>query len=231
MPLSPSRIQRLALGGAAVATLAGVLLIWVGISGMIFDGSSGPAAARSPVPTNVPRRPPVLTEPADVLLRTFARPMNRSVPQAVYIPRIGVAAPLMQLGLDSRGAIENPPLAPANIAGWYRHGPAPGQRGPAVITGHLDTSTGPAVFARLDRVRRGDQIQVMRSDGSVAVFVVDKREHVAKKDFPTARVYGDVDYPGLRLVTCDGVFDRTAHSYKGNTIVYAHLVRAYHPPG
>nr|BFE81464.1 hypothetical protein GCM10020093_040650 [Planobispora longispora] len=71
----------------------------------------------------------------------------------------------------------------------------------------------------------------MRSDGSVAVFVVDKRERVSKKDFPTARVYGDVDYPGLRLVTCGGVFDRAAHSYKGNTIVYAHLVRAYHPPG
>ncbi|GAA3440658.1 hypothetical protein GCM10018955_00960 [Planomonospora venezuelensis] len=172
-----------------------------------------------------------MTEPADVLMRTFARPMGKSVPTAVYIPRIGVAAPLMQLGLDASGAIENPPLNPANIAGWYRHGPAPGQRGPAVITGHLDTRTGPAVFARLAAVRRGDQIQVMRSDGSVAVFVVDRREHVAKKAFPTARVYGKVDYPGLRLVTCGGAFDRAAHSYKGNTIVYAHLVRAYHPPG
>ncbi|MBG0830854.1 class F sortase [Planomonospora sp. ID67723] len=198
---------------------------------MISGGGSAPVAAgQSAVPTNIPRRPPSLTEPADVLIRTFARPMGESVPTAVYIPRIGVAAPLMQLGLDATGAIENPPLDPANIAGWYRYGPTPGQRGPAVITGHFDTRTGPAVFARLDKVRRGDQVQIMRSDGSVAVFVVDRREHVAKKDFPSARVYGDVKYPGLRLVTCGGAFDRTAHSYRGNTIVYAHLVRAYHPP-
>ncbi|GIH90747.1 class F sortase [Planobispora siamensis] len=229
MPPTPSRTQLLALGGAVAAAVAGIALIAFGVAGMVSGG--GPGTAAEPVPTHVPRHPPVLTEPADVLARTFARPMGRSVPRAVYISRIGVAAPLMQLGLDAEGAIENPPLSPANIAGWYRHGPAPGQSGPAVITGHLDTRTGPAVFARLDEVRRGDQIHVMRSDGSVAVFVVDKRERVAKEDFPTARVYGDVDYPGLRLVTCGGVFDRGAHSYRDNTIVYAHLVRAYHPPG
>ncbi|MCK2217469.1 class F sortase [Actinomadura sp. ATCC 31491] len=155
--------------------------------------------------------------------------MRAARPTAVYIPSVGVAAPLMELGLDARGAIQNPPLDHPNLAGWYRYAPVPGQRGAAVITGHLDTRSGPAVFARLKDVKRGDQVQVLRADRSVAVFVVDRVEHAPKSGFPAAKVYGKVSYPGLRLVTCGGTFDRQAHSYRDNTIVYAHLAAPYYP--
>jgi hypothetical protein len=73
-----------------------------------------------------------------------------------------------------------------------------------VITGHLDTRSGPAVLARLKDVGRGDQVQVLRADRSVAVFVVDKVEHTPKTRFPADRVYAKLPYPGLRLVTCGG---------------------------
>ncbi|MEV0229464.1 class F sortase [Nonomuraea sp. NPDC050786] len=211
--------QRLLRTGAAVVSLAGLLLIGLGISGFFSDEPEpGPVAATNPVPS-VPGVPS----------GRVAAPMRAARPTAVYIPSIGVAAPLMELGLDAQGAIENPPFDPPNQAGWYRYGPVPGQRGAAVITGHLDTRSGPAVFANLKNVKRGDQVQVMRADHSVAVFVVDKVEHTPKRSFPVKKVYAKLSYPGLRLVTCGGTFDRQAHSYVDNTIVYAHLAAPYYP--
>ncbi|MFC4113548.1 class F sortase [Nonomuraea zeae] len=221
-----TRGQRAIWAGAAVVSLAGVLLIGLGFSGIV-GGEPAATVRRQPrdvapaVPTEVPLNGVPLTK--------AAKPMKAARPTAVYIPSIGVAAPLMELGLDERGAIQNPPFDPPNLAGWYRYGPVPGQRGAAVITGHLDTRTGPAVFASLKNVKRGDQVQVLRADRSVAVFVVDKVEHTPKSGFPAKKVYGKLAYPGLRLVTCGGAFDRQAHSYRDNTIVYAHLAAPYYP--
>ncbi|MFC4063179.1 class F sortase [Planomonospora corallina] len=234
----PGRARRPALGAAALAAGFGLLLCGLGVGRIVAEGNAAPSARgalpveaqRPAVRTALPQGPIVPVEAGGTLVDTFAPPMPASPPTALHIPRIGVTAPLMRLGLDGTGAIENPPLDEPGLAGWYVHGPTPGEAGPAVITGHLDTRTGPAVFARLDRLRRGDQVQVLRTDGSVAVFVVDRREHVTKDAFPTARVYGHVDRPELRLITCGGVFDHAAHSYRGNTIVYAHLARA-HPAG
>lgn len=217
------------LAGAAVVCVAGVALIGFGVSGML-TGTAPVAAEQTSAPAKAKdSHAPSLTDAPDVLVSRVAKPMKAVRPTAIYIPRIGVSAPLMELGLDAKGAIQNPPFSPANIAGWYRYGPVPGQRGAAVITGHLDTRTGPAVFAHLRTLKRGDQVQVLRADRSVAIFVVDKMEHTRKAAFPTRKVYGKVTYPGLRLVTCGGPFDAKAHSYKENTIVYAHLAYAYHP--
>ncbi|MBG0818078.1 class F sortase [Planomonospora sp. ID82291] len=233
----PSTGRRPAFGAAVLATGAGLLLCGLGVGRILVEEGVLSAAAGRPAPpaevssaaspADTPRRPLVPVASGGSLAYTFARPVKRSVPLTVHIPRIGVTARVMRLGLGAGGAIENPPLDPPDLAGWYTGGPAPGERGPAVITGHLDTRTGPAVFARLDRLRRGDQIQVLRRDGAVAVFAVDGSELAAKDAFPTARVYGDVDYPALRLVTCGGAFDHATRSYTGNTIVYAHLARVY----
>lgn len=228
MPQPPG--QKAILAGAGVVSVAGVLLIGFGVSGMLTGTEQQqPVAAQKTTQKTTQKAAPALTEPPEVLVSRVAKPMKAVKPTAVYIPRIGVSAPLMELGLDAKGGIQNPPLSPANIAGWYRYGPVPGQKGAAVITGHLDTKTGPAVFAYLRNLRRGDQVQVMRADSSVAIFVVDKVEHTQKKTFPTEKVYGKVAYPGLRVVTCGGVFDKKAGSYKENTIVYAHLAYAHYP--
>ncbi|MFI6322240.1 class F sortase [Nonomuraea sp. NPDC050556] len=209
---------------AGVVCVAGVGLIGYGVTGMLSSSPETPVVAERAEPSA-----PTLTDPPEVLVSRVAKPMKAVKPTAVYIPRIGVSAPLMELGLDAKGAIQNPPFSPANVAGWYRYGPVPGQRGAAVITGHLDTRSGPAVFAYLRNLRRGDQVQVLRADRSVAIFVVDRVEHTQKATFPTSKVYGKVAYPGLRVITCGGAFDSKAHSYKENTIVYAHLAYGYHP--
>src|SRR6266508_2204419 len=103
-----------------------------------------------------------------------------------------------------------------------RAGAAPGQRGSAVILGHVDTrKDGPAVFYQLERLRPGDTIRVRRRDGRTAAFQVDSVERFPRERFPTSRVYGPLDYPGLRLVTCGGLFDYQRHQYQDNVMVFA----------
>ena len=75
-------------------------------------------------------------------------------------------------------------------AGWYEPGPEPGERGPAVIAGHVDSTDGPAVFYRLRELQRGNLIIIRRADGSVVRFRVEGLERWPKSEFPTRRVFG-----------------------------------------
>jgi sortase (surface protein transpeptidase) len=140
------------------------------------------------------------------------------------IPAIGVDTPLLELGLHTDGTIEVPPVAGDAPAGWYRNLASPGEVGPAVVIGHVDSARdGPAVFFRLRDLRAGDRITVARADGRTVVFTVDRVAAFPKAAFPTAEVYGGVDHSALRLVTCGGEFDRYRREYKGNVIAFASL--------
>jgi sortase (surface protein transpeptidase) len=108
-------------------------------------------------------------------------------------------------------------------AGWFAEGPAPGQPGPAVIAGHVDSNTGPAVFYRLRDLRPGDQLAVTRADGSRLRFVVEVARSFPKTGFPTDAVFGPTPAAELRLVTCAGTFDRARGSYRDNLVVFARL--------
>ena len=107
-------------------------------------------------------------------------------------------------------------------AGWYTGSPVPGAVGPAVIAGHVHWTGIPAVFAHLADLARGDRIVVSRSDGTTVTFSVDRVATYAKTRFPTALVYGPLDAPGLRLITCGG-YDTVARAYEANVIVFASL--------
>lgn len=128
---------------------------------------------------------------------------------------------LVRLGRDAAGALEAP--ADFAVAGWFVHAPTPGELGPAIIAGHVDSERGPAVFFRLHHLVRGDEIQVERADGRTAVFRVVAVERHAKEAFPTAAAYGDTDHAALRLITCGGAFDRASGHYRENLIVFARL--------
>ncbi|MEV4259501.1 class F sortase, partial [Spirillospora sp. NPDC049652] len=146
-----------------------------------------------------------------------------AVPERVEIPAAGVRAAVMPVGQNRDGTVEVPPFDAAGRVGWYRGGPPPGARGSSVLLGHYDDRSGPAAFYRLHTVRPGAVVKVARSDGRTALFRVDAVEQVPKWGFPGSRVYGDVRYAGLRLITCGGRYDRDEHSYRDNLIVYAHL--------
>ena len=146
-------------------------------------------------------------------------PRRVAAPVRVVIPKLGVDARLIRLGLDASGALEVPERF--DEAGWWTGGARPGERGPAVIAGHVDSTRGPAVFYALGKLRRGDRVIVRRRDGTRVRFTVRRRERVRKDHFPTRRVYGPTRRATLRLITCSGAFDRSSGHYLDNTVVYA----------
>lgn len=140
-------------------------------------------------------------------------------PVRLRIPTLNVDAPLTHLGVAPDRTIEVP--TDFAVPGWFDQGPRPGQPGPAVILGHVDSKAGPAVFYRLSRLPVGAEVLVDRADGSTATFRVRGTQHVAKTAFPTDLVYAPTLEPSLRLVTCGGAFDHARRSYVDNVIVYA----------
>ncbi|MEU8653946.1 class F sortase [Streptomyces sp. NPDC048737] len=154
-----------------------------------------------------------------------ARPLARSAPVVLRIPAIGVDTPVVRLGLQADGSVEVPAVTPDDRAGWYRYSPTPGQRGPSVILGHVTVGRyGDGVFRRLDRLRPGDGITARLENGTSADFAVTAVRTVGKAEFPTADVYGNVDRPELRLITCGGPV--TEDGYRDNVIVFAVLTSA-----
>jgi sortase (surface protein transpeptidase) len=139
-------------------------------------------------------------------------------PSVLSIPSIGVRAPVVGVGLEANGAMQTPD--PGQV-GWYRNGPQPGDPGPAVLVGHVDSRTGPAVFHRLGRLRPGDEILVGRADGTTARFLVGRLERHPKTALPTSRIWTKANRPLLRLITCTGSFDHATGHYRDNLILYA----------
>ena len=149
-------------------------------------------------------------------------------PTRLAIPALKIDASVVRLGLNSDNTIEVP--SDPNQVGWYTNGPAPGEQGPAVILGHLDSVTGPAIFFHLSTLRAGSQVLVSREDGSTATFVVQRVASFAVDSFPTEQVYGLTTDPEIRLITCGGAFDYATSQYLSSTVVYAFLVSS-HPAG
>ena len=196
-------------------------------------GTSGTGTAtRSPIraPSSPPVFGPAPTRSGAPAVESTPAPaagmLTHSVPVSLDIPAIGVHSDLLALGLNADRSVEVPPLdTPDSQAGWYRYSPTPGELGPAIILGHVDSAAyGPGVFYRLGALRPGDLVRITRADGKVAIFRVDRNVRYPKNSFPTDEVYGNIDHPGLRLITCGGRFDPEAGSYQDNDIVFASLV-------
>jgi sortase (surface protein transpeptidase) len=142
-------------------------------------------------------------------------------PTRLAIPALEIDTAVERLGLNSNNTIEVP--SDPNQVGWYTNGPAPGEQGPAVILGHLDSVTGPAIFYRLSTLRPGSQVLVTRQDGSSAKFVVQRVASFPVDSFPTDQVYGLTTDPELRLITCGGQYSFAQRRYLQNTVVFAVL--------
>ncbi|MBB5936320.1 class F sortase [Streptomyces zagrosensis] len=181
--------------------------------------SRPPAAPRyGPAASGAHRGGPAQTAPP-VVPRA---PISRSRPSVLAIPDLSIAAPVIGLGLDRKGRLGTPSMDTPLVAGWHQRGPSPGERGTAVIVGHRDTPSGPAVFLELPALDKGDLISVTRQDGKTAVFVVDGVRTYEKSGFPDREVYGDTGRPELRLLTCGGDFHPKT-GYGANVVVFAHL--------
>ena len=213
--------------------LALVLLLVVG-GGMItlilfpHDGepprdtsSETPPAGRVLTTEATPGPPPavVVSESA---------PGKQYAPLRIEIPAIAASAPVDPLGLNRDGTLQVP--ADFARAGYYTGRPPPGAAGPAIIVAHVDSKSGPAVFARLRNLKPGDEVTVTRADRSSVIFVIDRVESHPKNAFPTRAVYDPTPGATLRLITCGGSFDRSAGHYRANVIAFANYKSLTSPP-
>ncbi|SMH40323.1 Sortase family protein [Rathayibacter oskolensis] len=187
--------------------------------------STGSAASES-TPTSAPTSTPTAAAAAAGQLQdpvaADARSRSTVVPERVVIPALGVDSTLESLTRDETGWIQPPVLV--DEAGWYRDGVVPGDIGPSVIAGHVDSRIGPGVFLRLSELAPGDTVDVMLSDGSTRTFAVTGSVTVPKEDFPTEDVYGPTPTAQLRLITCGGVFDDSYGHYVDNVVVSAERI-------
>ena len=213
---------------AALAFAAGLVVIAGGVTGLLLTRHSTPAMRPAAVGVGAvpaPTGPIVAAFPAPtgpiVAVSQSAAPKPVAAPVSLTIPLIGVQTNLMTLGLEPDGELQVPPLNMVSVAGWYTGSPRPGSIGSAIIVGHIDTTKGPAVFARLNTLTRGDKIYVKRADGTLVEFRVTSVQTYLKDHFPTEDVYGPVPDPELRLITCGGAWDPATHHYLSNIVVYA----------
>ena len=212
--------RRASAAAVSVAATVGILLIALALTP---DPDAAPPEIGGAQTERSTDRPPVeRASPAEAGNPAFPY----SAPVGLEIEAIGVDVDgLVRLGLREDGGIEAP--EDYDEVGWYEHGPTPGQAGPAVIGGHVDSLTAPAVFHRLGELRSGDEVRVGRADETTAAFTVYAVEQYPKEGFPTERVYGPTGGGAeLRLITCGGPFDEAERTYRSNTVVYAELTPA-----
>ncbi|WP_377271566.1 class F sortase [Peterkaempfera sp. SMS 1(5)a] len=209
---------RLRLAGAAV--LLGLFMIHSSL-----DGSAAPPTpAAAPPPPAVAGRTQAVPPSAPANLPAPQGPaMPAAAPIRLTIPAIGVSAPFTRLVLNKDGILQPPPNTDSNLVGWYGAGATPGERGTALVLGHVDTKLGPAVFWGLGAMKKGQKAEIIRADGSTAIFKVDSVEVFRKNDFPDERVYADTPSAQLRLITCGGAYDHKKRDYTANVVVFAHL--------
>jgi sortase (surface protein transpeptidase) len=196
------------------ARLVGLALL---VTALAACGDAPAAPAGAPSPTLARATPTTTSGPSPST--ALARPSL--APTHIRIPAIGVSASVVRLGLERDGTLQVP--GDFGVTGWFTGSPAPGETGPAVITGHIDSRRGPAVFYRLRELRPGDEVAVERADGSAVRFVVHGVAQYPKRTFPTEAVFGPSPDPLLRLITCGGTFDRSRRSYRDNVVVTARL--------
>ncbi len=192
------------------------------------------AKPSAPAKSSTKASPSAASPPSKIAPPSFANAAKGpvllpSTPVSLSIPAIGAKSALLTLGLNPDGTVQVPDLNdPQSKAGWYKNSPTPGSVGPAIILGHIDSKKyGPGVFYELGNLKPGDEVDVTRQDGSVAVFKIDGVKSYPKNAFPTLAVYGNIDHAGLRLITCGGTFDPSIGSYESNIVAFASLVSSH----
>lgn len=207
-----TRRNRVPWGVTALVLLTGLALIRNG-SGEFGMGPPQPVSAAAADSRTAPHG--VFAGAPD--------PLPYAVVDRVRIPSIQVDAPVMPVGLDRDGWVDAPPPEDPNLAGWFTGAVSPGEKGTAVIVGHVDNVRGPAVFYGLGALGKGNRVDVRRNDGKTAVFEIYGVEVFQKNAFPGDRVYGNAGVPELRVITCGGGFSQR-HGYAGNVVVFARMV-------
>lgn len=142
------------------------------------------------------------------------------LPAKLIIPLIGVEAKVQYLGVNAKGEME----VPDSIidVGWFKLGSKPGEKGSAVMAGHLNGVGGKAgVFANLNKLKTGDILKIVDDNGQKLTFVV-KKINIYDLGY-VDEVFSRSDGIYLNLITCDGVWDEAKKSYDKRLVVFTEL--------
>lgn len=197
---------------ALVGAVAGAALVVVGMNlSAVVGGRPEPSVtphARAKSKTVAPAQP----------IPTVAPTAVSATPTEIAIPAIGVKAAVEDVGLDSSGSMGVP--TNINDTAWYEDGAAPGQAGDAVIDGHLDWYTGPAVFWNLAKVAPGEAITVTMSNDTQIAFTVRSEQSYPYATEPPG-LFSTSGPPTLSLITCAGQWDAGKQIYSNRLVLTA----------
>jgi len=203
-----------------IAAWLGAVAVIIAVAAVVVQ-QAPPAGARVEAGIRAGTEASPLYEGGACVFDPCVQPIPSGAPTRLRIPSIGVETALQVLALDSQGKLQ-PPKA-YEQAGWYGKGVVPGDVGPAVVAGHVDSRNGPAVFFYLHTLRHGDVVEIQRG-GDWITFRVTTVERYPKDQFPKDKVYRPTPGAELRLITCGGDFDRSVLSYRDNIVVFAIMV-------
>ncbi|WP_226670393.1 class F sortase [Metabacillus litoralis] len=144
------------------------------------------------------------------------------VPTQIEIPSINVQASITKQGLNNKGQM----IIPDNgeEVAWYEPGAQPGEEGNAVLAGHVDDYTGPAVFFYLKELKPGDDVIVYDAKGKKLLFRVEKIQSYPKDEAPLQKIFGPTTEPRLNLITCTGLYNRSTNEHEERLVVYTKMV-------
>lgn len=142
-------------------------------------------------------------------------------PQRIEIPSIKVDASIEKVGRLENGQMGVP--EGFDTVGWFEPGIKPGAPGNAVMAGHVDSKTGPAVFYKLEDLTKGDEIIVMDKEGNTLTFEVTGKESYKRKNAPVDKIFDFAYTSKLNLITCVGNFNKKEGTHEERLVVYTEL--------
>ena len=152
--------------------------------------------------------------------------VNYGLPVRLKIPKINVDANIAFLGLTPAGDMDIP--TEVEDVGWYKYGTVPGNKGSAVVAGHLIGKKGePGVFINLDTLQKGDIFSVIDSNAQTITFTVRETRSYGQTEKPK-EVFNSSDGVHLNLITCTGDWIGTQSRYSNRLVVFADKIPINH---
>ena len=212
------RRRRVTMGISALMLVAGIVIVVLALAGLGSKQKSrtipGPEAQQDFVavqPTSIPQ-PTASPEPT---------PEPSSAPiERFLIPKIKVDAPMVILGVDSEGVMQDP-KGPEEVA-WYNFSAQPGWGGNAVFAGHVDyRNYGAAVFWDLRKLVLGDEIKLRLTDGTSYTYKVTSTVEYKADEAPVQEIVGPTEKESVTIITCIGTFNSSTREYDKRLVVRA----------
>lgn len=172
--------------------------------------------------------PPVASGTAVATTSAAVADSANGFPVRLKIPKLNIDAGFQYTGLKSDGTME----IPNNIvdAGWYTGSARPGEKGVAIITGHVAQIRGgvltkPGVFGDLNTLSAGDKLYVLNDKGESIMFVV-RESRTYDPAAAATDVFKSTDGGvHLNLITCEGSWQPAQLSYTKRLIVFTDIAQ------